>query len=551
MTEQEIKIGDLVWAKMKGWSPWPGKVCSPTPELMKSKSKTTNKNQYCIWFFGTNNYAWIEEHSIKDYEQYKDRLSKTCKNAAFKEACTAIEDYITRKAAGIDVDAELFPDPVPGAEVPEPINQEESVELDGTVDEVNKDENDVDEAAVVDEQTSAATTPQSKKRKNADDSTSESPEKLSAPSQKKKKTSVRNGESFTKKRKALPTTPVDATTSFVKYPNHAPRRSAADMFLDRPSSFKPAREEAPLNVSSVSQYLKDKKVVPSKLKFGFLGLGIMGRGIVKNLLNSGHKVIVWNRTPDKCKDFIEAGAEQGMTPSDVVSSADITFSCVADPQASKDMVFGNCGVLQEIDTRKAYVEMTGIDAETSKDIEEAISIKGGRYLEAQLQGSKQESEDGQLVILCSGDRSLYDDCLTAFSAMGKTSFFLNSNAGSSTKMNLVLQLIAGVMVSGLAEGMALADRVGLEMKDVMDVLQLTSMSCPFINEKGSFMVDSQFPTRMPLQHMQKDLNLALGMGNSFEQPLPMAATANEVFKHARRLGYSEHDCAALYIRARF
>ncbi|CAL8078994.1 unnamed protein product [Orchesella dallaii] len=69
-------------------------------------------------------------------------------------------------------------------------------------------------------------------------------EKLSAPSQKKKKTSVRNGESFTKKRKALPTTPVDATTSFVKYPNHAPRRSGADMFLDRPSSFKPARRSS-------------------------------------------------------------------------------------------------------------------------------------------------------------------------------------------------------------------------------------------------------------------------------------------------------------------
>lgn len=90
------------------------------------------------------------------------------------------------------------------------------------------------------------------------------------------------------------------------------------------------------------------------------------------------------------------------------------------------MVFGNCGVLQEIDTRKSYVEMTGIDVETSKDIEEAITSKGGRYLEAQLQGSKQESEDGQLVILCSGDRSLYDDCLSAFAAMGKNSFFLNS-----------------------------------------------------------------------------------------------------------------------------
>lgn len=65
------------------------------------------------------------------------------------------------------------------------------------------------------------------------------------------------------------------------------------------------------------------------------------------------------------------------------------------------------------------------------------------------------------------------------------------------------------------------------------------------------MVGSSYKTQMPLQHMQKDLNLALSLGNAYEQPLPMAATANETFKHARRLGYSEHDCSALYIRARF
>lgn len=85
-------------------------VCNPTPALQRSKSKST-KTQFCVWFFGSNNYAWIEEHNIKDYEGYKDRLSKTCKTAAFKEAYASAEDYITRKAAGVDVDAEIFPEP--------------------------------------------------------------------------------------------------------------------------------------------------------------------------------------------------------------------------------------------------------------------------------------------------------------------------------------------------------------------------------------------------------------------------------------------------------
>ena len=74
--------------------------------------------------------------------------------------------------------------------------------------------------------------------------------------------------------------------------------------------------------------------------------------MVKNLLNSGHNVIVWNRTTEKVRDFVEAGAKEVLTPSDVIADSDITFSCVSDPQAAKDLVFGNCGVLPEINTTK-------------------------------------------------------------------------------------------------------------------------------------------------------------------------------------------------------
>ena len=83
--------------------------------------------------------------------------------------------------------------------------------------------------------------------------------------------------------------------------------------------------------------------------------------------------------------------------------------------------------------------MTGIDSETSQDIAEAISLKGGRYLEAQIQGSKTQAQDGTLVILVSGDRSLFDDCQSCFQAMGKNSFYLGE-VGNATKMNLVLQV---------------------------------------------------------------------------------------------------------------
>lgn len=231
-----------------------------------------------------------------------------------------------------------------------------------------------------------------------------------------------------------------------------------------------------------------------------------------------------------------------------------------------------------MNSEKSYVEMTGIDADTSEDIAEAVTTRGGRYLEAQVQGSKNNAEEGTLLLLAAGDKTLYDDCQSCFSAMSKNSFYLGE-VGKASKMNLVLKLTAGIIMAGLAESMALADRAGLQQKDVLEILELTSLSCPAIIEKGkgknnkmneiklylknvlqsltmvicliSAIIDGGFQTQMPLKHMQKDLRLALTMGDQMDQPLPLAAAANEVYKHAKRLGYGKHDVSAVYIRARF
>merc|ERR1711915_907285 len=134
-------------------------------------------------------------------------------------------------------------------------------------------------------------------------------------------------------------------------------------------------------------------------------------------------------------------------------------------------------------------------------------------------GSKTQAQDGTLVILVAGDRSLFDDCQSCFQAMGKNSFYLGE-VGNASKMNLVLQTMVGVTLAGLAEGMALADRAGLQQKDVMEVLELTGLACPTILGKGKAIIDGGFPTHQPLQHMQKDLKLSLNMAISWSSHYP-------------------------------
>ncbi|GAB0095257.1 Putative oxidoreductase GLYR1 homolog [Sergentomyia squamirostris] len=523
-------LNDLVWAKMRGFSPWPGRVVEPPPELRKLAKK--NVPAQCIFFFGSNNYAWIENAFIRPYQQFKSKFINSYKTMAFKDAVEQIEKYIKDPEAFEASLRQEQPDP---NEQFDKLREEEEVVL----------ESPKPQPVVTPKKTS--------KRKVEKPTTSRNSIKKAEndlptpPSDRKRKRmtaeSVENNVESHNEVDGLFTSPHTTTTG---------RRSvAATGLLNRPAPI-PRPETPEIDMSKVSQTLKSKNITPSSLRFGFLGLGIMGCGIVKNLINSGHKVVVWNRTFTKCRTFSDAGAQVGATPSDVVDATDITFSCVADPQAAKDMVFGNCGVLQasSVSEGKGYVEMTGIDSETSTDIADAIVSKGGRYLEAQIQGSKAQAEEGTLIILAAGERLLFEECQTCFEAIGKNSFFLG-DVGNASRMNLVLQMIAGISLAGLSESLALAERAGLQTKDVLEVLELTNMASPLILEKGHAMTKGEYPTHHPLTHMQKDLHLALRMSESLEQSLPITASANEVFKHAKRLGYSDHDASAVYVRARF
>jgi 3-hydroxyisobutyrate dehydrogenase len=169
---------------------------------------------------------------------------------------------------------------------------------------------------------------------------------------KKKKLEIDESEEVVpaKRQRSIPSSPIarnhnnnnelssDFSTSQKEYSSPVPRSRVARAVIDRPDIFsqsKPDLEE--LDVETITETLKSKNIKASSSKFGFIGLGIMGSGIVKNLINSGHDVCVYNRTHDKTKKFEKCGASVMLTPSDVVEHADITFSCVSDPQALKDV----------------------------------------------------------------------------------------------------------------------------------------------------------------------------------------------------------------------
>jgi len=280
-------------------------------------------------------------------------------------------------------------------------------------------------------------------------------------------------------------------------------------------------------------------------RIGFLGLGIMGGAMVRNLVKAGFDVTVWNRSQEKCRPLVATGAKQGRTPKDVAANCPVTFAMVSDPSAAGQVCFGEDGVIEAMGPGKAYVDFSTVDPETARRIGAAVEARGGRFLEAPVSGSRKPAEDGTLVILAGGDRTLFDEVLPAFQVLGKKHLYLGAT-GNGAAMKIAVNMVMGEMMVALCEGLALANRAGLAPADLLDVLAAGAVANPMFALKGPKIVEGDFGVAFPLKHAQKDLRLALGLGDALAQALPGAAAANECFKAARALGAGDEDFSAVY-----
>jgi len=282
-----------------------------------------------------------------------------------------------------------------------------------------------------------------------------------------------------------------------------------------------------------------------KPEVGYLGMGILGSAMAGRLLDAGFPVTVWNRSPEKCSDLAAKGAKVGESPKAVVEHCDITFACTSDPESARQVVFGQTGVLAGVSTGKSFIDMSTVDEETSKEIALAVTAKGGRFLEAPVSGSKGPALQGQLVVLAAGDKSLCDEAQACFDVVGKRTFFLG-DVGAGARMKLVVNMMMGINIAALSEGLAVGTKAGLQGNDILEVLKEGALNCPMYSLKGPTMLEGKYAPAFPLKHQQKDVRLAVALGDQLGQSLPVAAAANETFKAARSAGYGDDDMSKVY-----
>ncbi|MBZ3879601.1 Glyoxylate/succinic semialdehyde reductase 1 [Sciurus carolinensis] len=531
-----------------GRLPGRAKIVNPPKDLKKPRGKKC----FFVKFFGTEDHAWIKVEQLKPYHAHKEEMIKINKGKRFQQAVDAVEEFL-RRAKGKDQTSSHT-----SADDKSRRNSSEERSRPNSGDEKRK-----------------LSLSEGKVKKNVGEGkkrvSSGSAERGSKPPLK------RAQEQSPRKRGRPPKDEKDLTipeSSTVKGMMAGPmaafkwQPTASEPVKDADPHFhhfllsqteKPAvcyqaitkklkiceEETGSTSIQAADSTAVNGSITPTDKKIGFLGLGLMGSGIVSNLLKMGHTVTVWNRTAEKCDLFIQEGARLGRTPAEVVSTCDITFACVSDPKAAKDLVLGPSGVLQGIRPGKCYVDMSTVDADTVTELAQVIVSRGGRFLEAPVSGNQQLSNDGMLVILAAGDRGLYEDCSSCFQAMGKTSFFLGE-VGNAAKMMLIVNMVQGSFMATIAEGLTLAQVTGQSQQTLLDILNQGQLASIFLDQKCQNILQGNFKPDFYLKYIQKDLRLAIALGDAVNHPTPMAAAANEVYKRAKALDQSDNDMSAVY-----
>ncbi|XP_057630522.1 cytokine-like nuclear factor N-PAC isoform X2 [Chionomys nivalis] len=541
MAAVSLRLGDLVWGKLGRYPPWPGKIVNPPKDLKKPRGKKC----FFVKFFGTEDHAWIKVEQLKPYHAHKEEMIKINKGKRFQQAVDAVEEFL-RRAKGKDQTSSH-----PSADDKNRRNSSEERSRPNSGDEKRKlslSEGKVKKNLGEGKKrvTSGSSERGSKCLKRAQE---QSPRKRGRPPKDEKDLTIPESSTV----KGMMAGPMAA---FKWQPTASEPVKDADPHFHHfllSQTEKPAvcyqaitkklkiceEETGSTSIQAADSTAVNGSITPTDKKIGFLGLGLMGSGIVSNLLKMGHTVTVWNRTAEK------EGARLGRTPAEVVSTCDITFACVSDPKAAKDLVLGPSGVLQGIRPGKCYVDMSTVDADTVTELAQVIVSRGGRFLEAPVSGNQQLSNDGMLVILAAGDRGLYEDCSSCFQAMGKTSFFLGE-VGNAAKMMLIVNMVQGSFMATIAEGLTLAQVTGQSQQTLLDILNQGQLASIFLDQKCQNILQGNFKPDFYLKYIQKDLRLAIALGDAVNHPTPMAAAANEVYKRAKALDQSDNDMSAVY-----
>ncbi|MFZ5893862.1 MAG: NAD(P)-dependent oxidoreductase [Myxococcota bacterium] len=278
-------------------------------------------------------------------------------------------------------------------------------------------------------------------------------------------------------------------------------------------------------------------------RIGFMGLGIMGSGMVKNLARKGYPVTVWNRSPGRA-ERLGVDVSVAANPRALAEQSDVVISCVSDPAAVERVAFADDGVFAAERASFAYIECSTVSPDLVRRLASVGERRGIGVLEAPVTGSRNAAESGTLLFMTGGPAALHQQLEPVLLAMGSRAIHCGAS-GQGALMKLVGNTLISFMLEGLCEGLSVANKGGLSTDKVLEVIAASGFASPYFAFKGAALRERNFETHFSIDLLVKDQSLMLAEATQQRTPLPGLAAIREVFQTARAKGLGNKDISAV------
>ena len=279
-------------------------------------------------------------------------------------------------------------------------------------------------------------------------------------------------------------------------------------------------------------------------KIGFIGLGIMGRPMAKNLIEAGHELVLYTRTKEKAEELAGDGATVAGSPKEVAESVDVVITMLPDSPDVEAVVAGEDGVLEGIEEGSLIVDMSTISPVVARELAAKAREKGASMLDAPVSGGDVGAKDGTLSIMVGGGEAEFERARPLFEVMGKTITHVGE-AGAGQVVKACNQIVVGLTIEAVSEALVLGSKAGVEPSKILDVLSGGLAGNKVMEVKRDKFLDHAFDPGFRVELHHKDLGIALAAGREYGVTLPVTAIVDQMLEALKAKGRGDRDHSAI------
>ena len=279
-------------------------------------------------------------------------------------------------------------------------------------------------------------------------------------------------------------------------------------------------------------------------ELGFIGLGVMGKPMAKNLIKAGYSLVVYDIIQESVSELAKFGAHIASSPKEVAERSDIIITMLPDSQQVEEVMLQKNGILEGARKDCLVIDMSSIDPQTTVRLHTEAKKKGVRMMDAPVSGGEPGAVAGSLAIMVGGDQKDFEEAKSLLQVMGKSIVRIGEiGAGQYTK--LVNQILVGIHIQAMSVALVLAKKAGLDVQKVFDAIKGGLAGSNVLNAKVPMVLQGNFKPGFRIKLHIKDLKNALTAGKEIGAPLPLTALVQQFFESCEATGKGNLDHAAL------